>query len=130
MSQRNDGGPPAEVFADGIGWIGVHGGVVRIDFFSFATPDAATAHGTATGRTPEKEPERVVRQRVVMPLDGFIRSLGAMTDLVRKLEEGGMLVRKAGAPAAAAAAPAPAPAPAKTGATPAGKPASPSPNFG
>jgi hypothetical protein len=128
MSQRNDGGPPAEVFADGIGWIGVHGGVVRIDFFSFAAPDAATAHGMATGRTPEKEPERVVRQRVVMPLEGFIRSLGAMTDLVRKLEEGGMLVRKAGAPAAAASTPAPAPS--KTGAAAAGKPASPSPNFG
>jgi len=123
MPQRNDAVHPNEVFADGIGWIGFHGGVVRIEFFSFGTPGTGDAiPAAAAGKAPEKEPERVVRQRIVMPIDGFLRSLGAMTDLVKKLEDGGMIVRKPGTPAAAA------PGAAASGA---GTPSIPaSPNFG
>ena len=122
MPQRNDAPPPNEVFADGVGWIGFHGGVVRIEFFSFGTPGTGDAIPAATvGKVPEKEPERVVRQRIVMPIDGFLRSLGAMTDLVKKLEDGGMIVRKPETPAAAAG----------TAAAGAGTPPVPaSPNFG
>ena len=85
MPQRNDAVHPNEVFADGIGWIGFHGGVVRIEFFSFGTPGTAdaTPAGTA-GKAPEKEPERVVRQRIVMPIDGFLRSLGAIHKLNKR----------------------------------------------
>ena len=118
MAQPNDAAHTGEVFADGIGWIGFHGGVVRIDFFSYGTPEAAMA--TVAGKAPDKEPERILRQRLVMPIDGFLRSLAAMTDLVRKLEEGGMVVRRPGAAAPAGGA----------GAEPAGKAATPSPNFG
>lgn len=119
MVQQNDAPHPGEVFADGIGWIGFHGGVVRIDFFSYGTPDATTA--TVAGKPPDKEPERVVRQRIVMPIDGFLRSLAAMTDLARKLEEGGMIVRRPNAATAPAA---------DTSAAPADKATPPSPNFG
>lgn len=115
MVQRNDGGLPNEVFADGVGWIGFHAGVVRIEFFSYGTPSTGEAlPGAAPGKPAEKEPERVPCQRIVMPLEGFMRSLGAMNDLVKKLEEGGMILRRpagaaqAGAGGAAAIPPSPA----------------------
>ena len=121
MPQRNDAGHPNEIFADGVGWIGVHGGVVRIEFFSYGAPAAGDAPpGAAPGKAPEKEPERIPRQRIVMPIDAFIRSLGAMNDLVKKLEDGGMIMRR--------------PAAAQTGGGAGGGAATPpspaSPNFG
>lgn len=117
---RNDKTAPDEVFADGIGWIGIHGGVVRMEFFSFDAPPPEGRSG--------KEPERTVRQRVVMPVDGFLRSLAAMTDVVKKLEETGMVSRKRASagqtPAHGAASDA-----APTGGTRKNPPSS-SPNFG
>lgn len=98
MPQNDGANIPDEVFADGIGWIGFHAGVVRIEFFSFGTP--RTADGVPE---KDKEPDRVARQRIVMPIEGFMRSLGAMNDLVKKLESGGMILRRpAGATVATA----------------------------
>ena len=72
MVQWNDAAHPGEVFADGIGWIGFHGGVVRIDFFSYGTPEAATA--ARAGKAPDQEAERVVGPPPAMPTHRLPRS--------------------------------------------------------
>lgn len=128
MPQYSQGPVPEESFADGIDRITVNGGVVRIDFFSFETPPQ-------DGRT-DREPERTVRRRVILPMDGFLRSLAAMSDIVKKLEESGLVTRNpppapgTSTTIAPAAAPAGGAAPAKPAAGAKAKPGASSPNFG
>ena len=69
-----------EVFADSIGRVDFSAGVVRIELVSL---DPAAEGGQ----------KMEVRQRVVMPLEGFLQSLTTMGDLANKLVEAGVLKR-------------------------------------
>lgn len=73
-----------EVFADGMGEITLSGGMVRIDLICLS----------ATQKDSEGKPELELRQRVVMPPDGFLRSFSAMEDLVQKLIKAGVVKQR------------------------------------
>lgn len=98
----------SEIFADKISEILLTGPLVRMDFVSLS----------ATAKDAEGKPATEFRQRVVMPVDGFVQTFSLMSQLMAKLESQGLVTR---APAGAAPASSPAPAPAA--------PAK-SPNFG
>lgn len=83
----------AETFADGIGRIGFTEGMVRIELVSIADQDQ------------DGRPVREVRHRIVMTPQGFMQSVQAQLNLIRKLEEAGVL-RRSPAPGAEPAAPA------------------------
>ena len=61
-----------ELFVDGVGEVVITGMVVRIDLVAFNTSD----------RNEQGRPKGEVRQRIVMPVDGFVRA-------VQTLGEGG-----------------------------------------
>lgn len=74
-----------QTFADTIGNITVTGGLVRIDFVSLAA------------RQPEdaQAPRQFeISQRVVLPLDGFLRGMAAQQDMMKKLVDAGVLTVK------------------------------------
>ena len=102
---------PEELYADTITGIALTGSVVRIDFASFAVAEDDSTK-------PQKP---MFRQRVIMPVEGFVQSFGTMARVMQQLEQKG-LVRRADQPAASRddAAPAasrdPAPAAARDGA--------------
>ena len=73
-----------EVFADGMGEITLSGGMVRIDLVCLS----------ATKKDAQNRPELELRQRVVMPPDGFLRSFSAMEDLMKKLIEAGVVKQR------------------------------------
>ena len=68
-----------EVFADGIGRIDFAAGVVRFDL--------VTVEPAVEGGKSRLE----ARQRVMMPLEGFLAAIGTMTNLANKLVEAGVL---------------------------------------
>ena len=70
-----------EVYADGMGEITLSGGMVRIDLVSLSSEK----------KDSEGRPELDIRQRIVMPPDGFLRSFSAMEDLVQKLMKAGLV---------------------------------------
>ena len=92
---------PEELYADSITGIALTGSVVRIDFATLAVAEDAN-----------QQPRPVFRQRVIMPVEGFVHSFGVMARVMQQLEQKG-LVRRADAPAAGKDA-APAEAPART----------------
>jgi hypothetical protein len=75
-----------EIFADGVGEIVLSGGMVRLDLVVL----------TGSQRESGDKPRMEVRQRVVMPPDGFLRSFSAMEDLVRQLVEAGLVKPREG----------------------------------
>lgn len=83
-------------FADTISRVGVAGGCVRIEF-SLMHPPAA-----------QGEPSRSeVVMNLAMPLEGFINAFAAQENLMRQLQEAGVVVRReAGAANTDAAVPA------------------------
>ena len=70
-----------ETFIDGIGWIGLSEGMIRIDFVTLP-PNAEN-----DGRRLEPE----VRHRIIMTPQAFLRSCAAQQRLIEKLQEAGML---------------------------------------
>ncbi len=70
-----------ETFSDGIGWIGLSEGMIRIDFVT--RPPAAENDG----RRPEPE----IRHRIIMTPQAFLRSCVAQQRLIAKLQEAGMV---------------------------------------
>lgn len=69
-----------EVFADTIGRVDFAAGVVRMELVSI---------------DPDQSGNRMaVRQRVVMPLEGFLGAINTMGDLVNKLVEAGVVKRE------------------------------------
>ncbi|HKA45806.1 MAG TPA: hypothetical protein VKF40_27705 [Burkholderiales bacterium] len=78
---------PDELYADSISAITITGSVVRIDFVSM---------GPAAD-DPNQQPKAVFRQRVVMPVEGFVQSFGTMARVMQQLEQKG-LVRRGEAP--------------------------------
>ena len=71
----------AEIFADGIGEIALVGGMVRIELGSLSQ----------TEKNESGEALLELRQRVVMSPEGFLRSFGAMENLVKQLVDAGLL---------------------------------------
>lgn len=69
-----------ELFVDGFGNIIVTGTMVRIDLVALVEPGA-----------DGKEPRFEHRQRLVMPLDGFLRSFGMAESVVKKMVDAGVV---------------------------------------
>jgi hypothetical protein len=81
-----------ERYADAIGEISLAGSTVRLDLFSLAP-----------GEKDEKgQPKLAFRQRIVMPVDGFVKSFALMGRVMQQLEKQGVITRQPaeGAPAA------------------------------
>lgn len=72
-----------EIFSDEIGLVGFSNGVVRIDF--------ASINSSTNPQSSNKM--MTLRQRVVMPVEGFLRSLKTMQDLADKLEQQGVITK-------------------------------------
>ena len=68
-------------FADTIGEIAITGSVIRIDLVSLSP----------TNRDDKGQPRPEFRQRVVMPVEGFMRSFGLMSQVVQQLEKSGVI---------------------------------------
>jgi hypothetical protein len=71
-----------EIFSDGFGNIAVTGTVVRIDLVSLS------------GQGADGKPTFTSRHRLVMPLDGFLRSFSMSEDVVGKLMKAGVVNKK------------------------------------
>lgn len=72
-----------ELYSEGIGEVVVTGSVVRLDLLTFS-PDQRDEKG---------QPKLVLRKRVVMPIDGFLRSYAVLGQAMKELEKRGV-VRK------------------------------------
>lgn len=73
-----------ETFADRFSALAISGGVVRMDLASFVEINPE----------PGTEPTLVERQRIIMPLEGFLRSFSAMQRLVQDMEAQGIVKRR------------------------------------
>ena len=76
-----------EIFADGISAVHVTGNLVRIDLMT-VQPQLKSKDG---------QPVVEVNQRIIMPLEGFVQSLGLQDNIVKQLIEAGVL-KKDGQP--------------------------------
>ncbi len=70
-----------ELFADTIGEVGLTGAVVRMDLYSLSP----------TERDENKKPKPVFRQRVIMPVEGFVQSFALMAQVMQQLEKNGVI---------------------------------------
>ena len=70
-----------EIFADGISTVHVTGNLVRIDLMT-VQPQLKSKDG---------QPVVEVNQRIIMPLEGFVQSLGVQDNIVKQLIEAGVL---------------------------------------
>ncbi len=68
-----------QIFSDGIGTISVIGATVRLDFVALS-PTEREANG---------QPKAVFRQRIVMGVDGFLRSAAKVQEAVQALSKMG-----------------------------------------
>jgi hypothetical protein len=84
-----------QIFCDGIGRISVIGGVVRLDLFTYS-PTETDANG---------QPRPVLSHRIVMGMEGFMRSSEKVVEAVQQIN------RAAARPEAPPRAPQPAPQP-------------------
>jgi len=71
-----------ELYSDGFANIVVTGTMVRIDLMALVGQDA------------EGKPKFEARRRLVMPLDGFLRSYTMAEDVVGKLQKAGVINRR------------------------------------
>ncbi len=74
-----------EVFFDSLISISITGEVIRLDFGTYDAEAEAPAQG--------EEPPMVLRQRVVMPLNGFAQAFGIQEQVMKKLLDGGIIKR-------------------------------------
>jgi len=70
-----------EFFADGISAVHVTGNLVRIDLLTLQ-PHLKSENG---------QPVVEINKRLIMPLDGFLKSLAIQQDIVQKLVSAGVL---------------------------------------
>ncbi|MBP2651377.1 MAG: hypothetical protein H6Q74_2202 [Firmicutes bacterium] len=70
-----------EIFADGISAVHVTGNIVRIDLMS-VQPQLKSENG---------QPVAEIQKRLIMPLDGFIKSLEVQQKVVNQLIQAGVL---------------------------------------
>ena len=71
-----------EFFTDGFANIAVTGTVVRIDLMSMVGVDK------------ENKPRLEVKQRLIMPIDAFLRSYSMSEDVVNKLVKAGIVNKR------------------------------------
>jgi len=76
-----------ELYSDGFANITVTGTIVRIDLMALAGQDA------------QGKPRFEVRRRLVMPIDGFLRSYAMAEDVVNKLTKAGIVNKRTPPPA-------------------------------
>jgi len=81
-----------EIYADRILDVVVTGATVRLDLGSLAQH-----------KGKDDKPQLEFRQRVVMPVDGFLQSFAMMLQVVQQLEKQGVIKRAPDVPAAAPA---------------------------
>ena len=72
-----------EIFSDRVGEISVTGPVIRLDLVSLSP----------TEKDEKKQPKPVFRQRIVMPVEGFVQSFALMAQVMQQFEKSG-LIRK------------------------------------
>lgn len=89
-----------DIFADTFNGIAVTGNLIRIDLATLV-PESAGGQG--------QQPRFESRQRLIMPIDGFLRAFALSEDVMKKLMAAGIVTQR-GAQPEAAADPAPAPA--------------------
>jgi len=77
-----------EIFSDGFATISVTGPIVRIDLMAF------------TGQDQDGKPRFEVRGRLVMPIDGFVRSFALAEETITKLKKAGILKQRPAEPEA------------------------------
>jgi hypothetical protein len=75
-----------ERYADFVGGVTLTGTVVRLDLVSLST----------TEKDDKDQPRTVIRERVVMPVEGFVRSFAVMARVMEQLEKQGVIKRSAG----------------------------------
>ena len=73
-----------ERYADAIGEISLVGTTVRLDLVSLSH----------TEKDDKGQPKPVVRERIVMPVDGFLQSFGLMARVMQQLEQQGLIKRQ------------------------------------
>ena len=93
-----------ERYADAFGEISLVGSTVRIDLISLSHDQ----------KDDKGQPRPVFRQRIVMPVDGFLHSFGLMARVMQQLEKQGVIKRQPAGAASGADAPAVAPPPPKS----------------
>jgi len=96
-------------YCDGVEEISITSGIVRVDFYNY----------TAGAKDKDGRPPRELSHRVLLSPEAFVQTFTAFEQVVKQLQEKGLLQRRDGAAAAA---------PAAAKAAPAGK-AGKSPNF-
>lgn len=69
------------IFADGVGDIRLHDGVLRLDLMALS----------AVHRDENGNPEPITTQQLVMSPRAFMRMVGAMSETIRSMDEKGML---------------------------------------
>lgn len=73
-----------ETFAVGCSGVAFHGGVVFLDLVGLSH----------TQRDADGRPARELRQRIVMTAEGMLETYQAITGIISKLEEAGVIKRK------------------------------------
>lgn len=73
-----------ELYVDGVGEVVITGTVVRIDLMAFETSD----------RDQSGRPRAIVRERIVMPVDGFVRGVESLRNTLTRLEEIGVIKKR------------------------------------
>ncbi len=80
-----------ELYVDGVGDVVITGMVIRFDLMAL----------DPSQRDDKNQPQPAVRQRVVMPIDGFVRAVQKLNGTLSKLEEIGV-IRKSQKPGSVA----------------------------
>ncbi|MEN6624392.1 MAG: hypothetical protein ABFD50_22950 [Smithella sp.] len=73
-----------EIFADGIGSIVFEGGVMRIDLISRVPGN----------RDKDSKPQMAFRQRIIMPVEGFLDSYKIIREILEKMEQSGLITNR------------------------------------
>ena len=73
-----------EIFADGISSIVLEGGVIRIDLMSIVPGP----------RGDDNKPQMAFRQRIIMPVEGFVNSYKIFQGIIGKMEQSGLITRQ------------------------------------
>ncbi len=109
-----------QIFSDGIGTISVIGATVRVDYVALS-PTEREANG---------QPKAVFRQRIVMSVDGFLRSAAKVQEAVQALSKMGAAPQVQSWNEPAVARPEDVPSAVTVAATPATPPAAPAQKTG
>lgn len=73
-----------EVYSDGIGKIHFLGGTIRLDLFSFIPSES-----------DGEEPTPEITERIIMSPNAFLASYESFVNMLKKLEDAGIVSRKA-----------------------------------